>query len=101
PATLRPEPAARLYKTGYRACSRPAGQIAFLGRIDDQRKIRGFRIEPNEIVTILNEHPDVLQSVVVARDMAGGDKRLVAYLVPAPGSTPAHTALQGFLRARL
>jgi amino acid adenylation domain-containing protein len=101
PDPFSAEPGARLYKTGDLACLLPDGQVAFLGRIDDQLKIRGFRIEPNEIVTVLNEHPDVLQSVVVARDMAGGDKRLVAYLVPAAGCTPSHIALRSFLRARL
>jgi amino acid adenylation domain-containing protein len=101
PNPFSAEPGARLYKTGDLARCLPDGQIAFLGRIDDQLKIRGFRIEPNEIITVLNEHPDVLESVVVARDIAGGDKRLVAYLVPAAGSRPTHSALQSFLLARL
>src|SRR5207245_1854200 len=95
------EPDARLYKTGDLARYLPDGQIAFLGRMDDQIKIRGFRIEPSEIATVLNEHPDVLESVVVARDIARGDKRLVAYLVPASGSEPTNSALENFLQARL
>ncbi|OLE70421.1 MAG: hypothetical protein AUI36_03760 [Cyanobacteria bacterium 13_1_40CM_2_61_4] len=41
------------------------------------------------------------ESLVVTRDVAGGDKRLVAYLVSANGSQPAHTALENFLRVRL
>ncbi|PYP41499.1 MAG: hypothetical protein DMD43_06455 [Gemmatimonadetes bacterium] len=101
PDPFSAEPGARLYRTGDLACVLPDGQVAFLGRIDDQIKIRGFRIEPNEIVSALDDHPDVLQSVVVARDIACGDKRLVAYLVPAAGSTPGHVALRSFLRARL
>jgi acyl-CoA synthetase (AMP-forming)/AMP-acid ligase II/acyl carrier protein len=94
------EPAARLYKTGDLVRCLADGQLAFLGRIDDQLKIRGFRIEPNEIVAVLNEHPDVLASVVVARDIAPDDKQLVAYLLPACGS-PSVAALQNLLRSRL
>ncbi len=101
PNPFSAKPGARLYKTGDLARALPDGQIAFLGRIDDQLKIRGFRIEPNEIVTVLNEHPHVCESVVVARDIAPGDKRLVAYLVPASGSQPTHRVLRDFLRARL
>jgi amino acid adenylation domain-containing protein len=72
---------ARLYKTGDLAYYLPDGQIAFVGRADFQIKIRGYRIEPNEIVMVLNNHPAVQSSVVVARDTTRGEKQLVAYLV--------------------
>ena len=98
---FRAEPSARLYRTGDLARLLPDGELAFLGRVDDQIKIRGYRIEPNEIVSALNAHPDVRESLVVAREDTPGDKRLVAYLVPAPGAGIAHSAARDFLRETL
>jgi len=95
------EPGARLYKTGDLGRYLTDGQIAFLGRVDEQIKVRGFRIEPAEIIKALDEHPDVQASVVIAREVAAGDKRLVAYFVPAPNAQPTHTELRNFVAARV
>ena len=57
---------ARLYKTGDIARYLPNGEIAYLGRVDDQIKVMGYRIEPNEIVAVLNRHPAVEASVVAS-----------------------------------
>jgi len=79
----------------------PDGQIAFLGRFDEQIKIRGFRIEPNEIAAALNEHPAISQSVITAREVTCGDSQLVAYLVPKAGHLATVSELRDFLSARL
>lgn len=56
----------RLYRTGDLARYRPDGNIEFLGRIDNQVKIRGYRIELGEIEFVLNQHPTVKESTVIA-----------------------------------
>jgi acyl carrier protein len=91
----------RLFKTGDSAQVLPDGQLAFLGRFDEQIKIRGFRIEPNEIAAALNEHPAVSQSVIAAREVTCGDSRLVAYLVPKAGHLATVSEFREFLSSRL
>ncbi len=77
----------RLYRTGDRARFLADGRIEMLGRLDRQVKIRGFRIEPGEVEAALLRHPAVTDAVVVVRDGADGDRRLIAFVV-APGAEP-------------
>ena len=74
------EPCDRLYKTGDRARWLVDGSIEYLGRVDNQVKIRGHRVEPDEIEAVVNKHPQIKKSAVVAREDRG-EKRLVAYVV--------------------
>jgi amino acid adenylation domain-containing protein len=92
---------ARIYRSGDLGRHRANGDLEYRGRIDHQMKIRGFRIEPAEIESAICAYNGVRESIVVARDDASGTKRLVAYFVPADGTTPAIPELRNYLRAKL
>ncbi|HZI11501.1 MAG TPA: amino acid adenylation domain-containing protein, partial [Myxococcus sp.] len=93
---------ARLYRTGDLARWRADGVLEFLGRADAQVKVRGYRIELAEVEAALLAQPRVREAVATVREEVRGDKRLVAYVVSAPGSGPLDTAaLRAGLKERL
>jgi len=98
---FRIDPGARLYRTGDLGRYLANGEIAYLGRIDEQIKILGHRIEPNEIVTVLDRHPQVQASLVAAREEACRERHLVAYVVLAHDSQTSAAELRGFLEREL
>ena len=91
----------RLYRTGDHARWLSGGELEFLGRADTQIKVRGFRIELREIEVVLSQHAAVQKVVVLARQEGLGDKRLVAYVVPADGDLTDGRELKRFLADKL
>ncbi|MGW4379740.1 amino acid adenylation domain-containing protein [Kitasatospora sp. NPDC004531] len=82
-------PGERMYRTGDLVRYRVDGSVEYLGRTDDQVKIRGFRIELGEVEAALTALPGVASAAVAARELPGGARQLVGYVVPPPAEPQA------------
>lgn len=62
---LRPDLPEKVYKTGDLVRLDSDGNYVFLGRKDHMIKSRGYRIEIGEIETVLCNHPEIKNAVVI------------------------------------
>jgi amino acid adenylation domain-containing protein/non-ribosomal peptide synthase protein (TIGR01720 family) len=90
-------PGARMYRTHDAVRWTTGGELQLLGRADDAVWMRRMRRELGKVETTLLRHDDVAEAVAVIQGADGAPRRLVCYLVPAPGATPNPAALRGFL----
>ncbi|MEV5853363.1 non-ribosomal peptide synthetase [Streptomyces anulatus] len=75
----------RLYRTGDLVRRRADGVLEFIGREDGQVKIRGLRVDLDGIRSVLLEHEQVKDAVVIVHP--GRADTLVAYVVAPAGAT--------------
>lgn len=87
-----------LYQTGDLAKWNEAGDLEYLGRIDEQVKIRGYRIEPGDIEFALLEHPHIKEALVTVWEK-DNNRYLAAWYVSNHKIDVA--VLRAFLAARL
>ncbi len=80
--SFNPDSSHKLYRTGDLVSWLPDGNLAFIGRIDNQIKIHGYRIELGDIENVISKHPDVKEVAVIAKEMPNGEKSIVAYVAP-------------------
>lgn len=82
PDPFFPRPGARMYRTGDLARLLPTGELAYLGRADEQVKMRGIRMEPGEVVSAILQDPTLSEAAVIAIEDADTGTALAAYVVP-------------------
>jgi len=89
------------YRTGDLARYLPGGNIEFVGRADSQVKIRGYRIELGEIERAIRRCDGVSNVAVVARELALGERQLMAYIVGSEYQKPDSSTLRAQLSSLL
>ena len=94
------EPGAKLYKTGDKASFMPDGNIEYLGRMDFQVKLRGNRIELGEIESVLRDYESVEEAVVLVKEEASSDPKLVAYIA-VKGELPDSKQIRTYVKSKL
>jgi acyl-coenzyme A synthetase/AMP-(fatty) acid ligase/thioesterase domain-containing protein len=95
------DPSHKVFRTGDLGRLRRDGLLEFIGRGDLQFKIRGYRVNAPAIVSKLMEMDGIRHAIVTARPDASGEKRLIAYLVAAPGKSLSWKSLRAGLAKQL
>jgi amino acid adenylation domain-containing protein len=91
----------RIFRTGDLGRYRRDGLLEFLGRADNQIKVSGVRIEPEEVETVLRNHPQVRAAAVSAIGDPGAGRRLVAWVVARSDPPPSAAAVREFAKRYL
>jgi len=82
------------YRTGDFAYQDNEGQYHLVGRKDEQVKIRGHRVELMEVTSVLNLHPEVMETVALLSQPPDADAAIIAFIVPEPNQTVTIESVQ-------
>ena len=94
-------PNARMLATDDLARSRPDGTVELLGSVSAPCQVEGVPVAPCLLEALLGEHPSVRDALVVSGAASSHQDRLVAWVVPEPGTTLSDVELRRYLRERL
>jgi len=75
------------------------GSLQVVGRLDDVIISGAEKIDPSEVASLLEEHPSVEHAFVYGRPDRQWGERVVAAIVPAPGTEPSLDELRDFATA--
>ncbi len=91
------------FRTGDRGLVTEKGEIALLGRIDEMIKVAGRKVHPAEVENVLNKHPAVAESAVMAISDPSGiaEVRLEATAVLHKDAAASEAALIKHCKAHL
>ncbi len=95
------EPGQRLLSTGDLGCQETDGSFRWTGRSDQQVKVRGYRVELGEIETLLRQHDDIAEVVVVKQGDSIDNYQVVTYVVPRRLRELTTESLQAYLKYRI
>jgi long-chain acyl-CoA synthetase len=88
-------------RTGDVAVLEPCGYIRIVDRKKDLINVSGFKVFPNEVESVVGEHPAVLESGCIGVPDARSGQAVKIFVVLRPGATLSAQELLEFCRARL
>ncbi len=88
------------FRTGDVAVMLPDGQIKIVDRLKDLIIVSGFNVYPNEVESVLVEHPKVREAAVIGRPSDATGEEVVAFVVPRENGLTEED-LRHFCRERL
>ena len=92
---------ARMVATDDLARRLPDGSVELLGSLSAACEVEGMPVLPCLLEALLGEHPGVRDALVVTGTAGGRPDRLIAWVVPEPGTTLSDVELGRWLRDRL